>query len=63
MISACELRNAPAAPVEAISIRITESYTVKGNILDFCAGTGVLIKILAERPIDLPTGVTWHQQI
>lgn len=61
--------------IKQLVLRIMEAYTVTGKILDFGAGTGELIKILTEnselelsavdildRPIDLPIGVTWHQQ-
>lgn len=61
--------------IKQLVLRIMEAYTVTGKILDFGAGTGELIKILTEnrelelsavdileKPIDLPTGVTWHQQ-
>jgi 2-polyprenyl-3-methyl-5-hydroxy-6-metoxy-1,4-benzoquinol methylase len=61
--------------IKEMVLRIVESYAVNGKILDFGAGKGELIKMLAqqgelelcavdilERPIDLPTHVTWHQQ-
>lgn len=62
--------------IKKLVLRIMEeSHAVSGRILDFGAGTGELIKMLAEnrdlelsgvdileRPIDLPKNVTWHQQ-
>ena len=62
--------------IKKLVLRIMEeSHAVSGRILDFGAGTGELIKMLAEnhdlelsgvdileRPIDLPKHVTWHQQ-
>jgi 2-polyprenyl-3-methyl-5-hydroxy-6-metoxy-1,4-benzoquinol methylase len=61
--------------IKEMVLRIINSYGINGAILDFGAGTGGLIKVLAqkrelelcavdilERPIDLPAHVTWHQQ-
>jgi 2-polyprenyl-3-methyl-5-hydroxy-6-metoxy-1,4-benzoquinol methylase len=61
--------------IKSLVLRIMESHGVDGSILDFGAGRGELLEILAqneklqlsgvdilERPADLPTRVTWHQQ-
>jgi 2-polyprenyl-3-methyl-5-hydroxy-6-metoxy-1,4-benzoquinol methylase len=61
--------------IKDLVVKIIRENNIEGEVLDFGAGTGELLKILDRfsnlkihgvdiiaRPVDLPQRVTWHQQ-